>query len=101
MTDDIRASLGDATPPDSLSAPLKALWWLEKGDLRMGDEWRKAHEICQSQEGDKAHDWVHGLVHWIEGDAGNTAYWYRRVGEKQVGPDVAAEWDRLVTALGG
>ena len=101
MSDRIEASLDGDQPPAGLSAPLQALWWLKKGDLQMGPEWRTAHEICQTAEGDKAHDWVHALVHWIEGDESNATYWYRRVGERRHGTDVVAEWQHIVDRLGG
>ena len=101
MNDNLQASLDGAQPPAELSAPLQALWWLKKGDLHTGPEWHKAHEICQTAEGDKAHDWVHALVHWIEGDQSNANYWYRRVGEHRHGNDVAAEWQHIVDRLGG
>ncbi|MEO1225485.1 MAG: hypothetical protein AAFX92_14785 [Pseudomonadota bacterium] len=101
MSDRIQSSLDGAQPPANLSAPLQALWWLKKGDLQMGPEWRTAHEICQSVDGDKAHDWVHALVHWIEGDQSNANYWYRRVGEQRHGNDIAGEWRYIVERLGG
>jgi hypothetical protein len=40
----------------------------------------KAHEICQEHEGAPLYDWVHALVHRIEGDDANAGYWYRRAG---------------------
>lgn len=64
----------------------------------MGPEWQKAHEICQAREGTHAYDLVHALAHWIEGDTGNAAYWYRRVGEKRA-ENIAAEWQRISAAL--
>lgn len=95
----ILESQSQSAPPSELSDPLQALWWLKKGNLKLGDEWESAHEICQSYEGTKAYDWVHALAHWIEGDMGNAAYWYRRVGEEKHGVDVAAEWEYLVKTL--
>lgn len=85
----------DTEAPDpSLSQPLQALWWLKKGGLKMGPEWTKAHMICQIDEGERDHDRVHALAHWIEGDLGNANWWYRRTGEERAG-DIPAEWDRL------
>ena len=60
-----------------------------------------AHATCQGGEGERGCDLVHALAHWIEGDLGNADYWYRRVGDRRPGGDVAAEWRRLVTDLGG
>jgi hypothetical protein len=92
------SSLLAATLPADLPPPLEALWWLKKGGLRMGPEWEKAHAICQTREGDAAYDLVHALAHWIEGDAGNANYWYRRVGDGRAGT-IALEWDRIAAKL--
>lgn len=65
--------------PSHLSVPQQALWWLERGQLKMGEDWQRAHMLCQQDEGDPDHDLVHALCHWIEGDIGNRDYWYRRI----------------------
>ncbi len=93
-------ALDAAAPPAELSRPLRALWWLKKGDLKPGPCWETAHALCQEAEGDLAHDRVHALAHWIEGDAGNAAYWYRRTGGKKA-ETIAAEWERLMAELAG
>ena len=85
-------------PPPELSRPLAALWWLQKGGLAMGTEWQEAHRLCQLQEGDRAHDMVHALVHWIEGDEANAAYWYRRTDGNRAAT-IAEEWQRIATIL--
>lgn len=92
------ADTESAAPPPDLSPPLQALWWLKKGGLKTGTAWAKAHDICQSREGDRAHDLVHALVHWIEGDMANASYWYRRVGA-QKSPTLAEEWHRVTAEL--
>ncbi len=91
-------SFSDATPPETLSPPLQALWWLKKGGLAMGTDWQKAHAICQQGEGNPDYDLVHALAHWIEGDEVNAGYWYRRVGAKRAAT-IAAEWERVVGVL--
>jgi len=88
-----------ANPPDAFSSQMKALWWLKKGDLKLGPEWETAHNICQSAEGDMAHDWIHGLCHLIEGDHGNAAYWFRGVGKPLGTRDVSALWDEMTISL--
>ena len=98
MTDSNLWSLEEDAPPGALSPPLQALWWLKKGGLAMGEEWKKAHDLCQTKEGEHAYDLVHALVHWIEGNASNAAYWYRRVGGKRAA-DIKAEWQRIVSEL--
>ncbi len=97
MTD----SFGAEAPPEDLSPPLQALWWLKKGRFATGPAWEEAHAICQSGEGTPAYDRVHALAHWIEGDRSNSDYWYRRAGVQRGGADPAAEWAHQVAALGG
>ena len=98
MTDSNLWSLKEDAPPGTLSPPLQALWWLKKGGLAMGEEWKKAHDLCQTKEGEHAYDLVHALVHWIEGDQSNSNYWYRRVGAKRAA-DIATEWQRIAAEL--
>lgn len=85
-------------PPNELSAPLQALWWLKKGGLKVGPEWHEAHEICQSAEGEPAHDWVHALCHLIERDHGNAGYWFRRAGQP-VENDPGTLWQKMIGTL--
>ncbi|MGJ8585932.1 MAG: hypothetical protein ACSHXD_17715 [Marinosulfonomonas sp.] len=87
-------------PPSGLSAPVQALWWIGKGDWQLGPAWEQAHEICQTREGDMAHDWVHALAHWIEGDEFNSGYWYRRAGQDRVSEDAKVEWSHILNQLG-
>ncbi len=98
MTDAKSWSFAETAPPADLSLPQQALWWLKKGGLAMGPEWQKAHDICQTQEGEHAYDLVHALAHWIEGDQSNANYWYRRVGAKRAA-DIASEWQRITAEL--
>jgi hypothetical protein len=97
--EDLRETLHQDEPPEALSDPLKALWWLGKGGLKMGPEWTRAHEICQDGEGQRAYDYVHALAHWIEGDTWNSDYWYGRVGTKRSSDSVEEEWARIVKEL--
>lgn len=94
----IPSILAQEALPDDLSAPLQALWWLRKGNFAVGPEWKSAHELCQTGEGEHAFDLVHALVHWIEGDAANSAYWYRKVGGKRAA-DIESEWTRIAVAI--
>ncbi|MDE2385718.1 MAG: hypothetical protein KGO53_13970 [Alphaproteobacteria bacterium] len=79
--------------------PQQALWWLQKGGLKLGPEWTKAHQLCQQDEGERAHDLVHALCHWIEGDAANRDYWYRRVANWKRAGDISSEWSAIWQAL--
>ena len=73
------------------SGARRALDLLREGGFRLGPEWGQAHALCQSGEGDRDHDLVHALCHWIEGDLGNRDYWYRRLAWQRA-ETVAAEW---------
>ncbi len=97
MSTDLAPLLADRLDP-SLSAPLQALWWLRRGGLVMGPEWETAHQLCQRDEGERAHDLVHALAHWIEGDMANASYWYRRV-KRQRAQSIAAEWEQVAREI--
>jgi hypothetical protein len=82
-----------ATPAPGMSGELESLWHAKAGN------WERAHEIAQdipSALGSR----IHGLLHAIEGDFGNSGYWYRRAGETPIRRDeIDAEWDRIVRSL--
>ena len=59
----------DSLHPDSLGEALRL--------AREGD-WHAAHELVQRHEGDAQADWIHAVLHRIEGDLANARYWYRR-----------------------
>jgi len=47
-------------------------------ELALAGHWDAAHKLVQVHEGDAAADWIHAVLHKIEGDEGNARYWYRR-----------------------
>ncbi|KAB2942811.1 MAG: hypothetical protein K8F92_20080 [Hyphomicrobium sp.] len=47
-------------------------------DAAIAGDWEAAHNIAQRHEGDAAADWLHAVLHKIEGDHSNSRYWYRR-----------------------
>jgi hypothetical protein len=53
---------------------------IEAADLALGGDWQGAHRIAQDHEGERLANWIHAVVHRMEGDQGNAAYWYRRCG---------------------
>ena len=63
-------------------------------------DWEGAHAIAQSLEG-KAHaDWLHAILHKIEGDESNSRYWYRRTNQNyEAYEDPKAELDALKAVL--
>ena len=76
---------------------IEALELLGSGGLKPGAEMEAAHEICQQHEGKPLFDWVHALIHRIEGDDGNAAYWYRRAGKTRHEGSREEEW-RIIRA---
>jgi hypothetical protein len=74
---------------------------VEALDHAEAGDWRRAHEIVQEHEDDPLANWIHALVHRMEGDLENARYWYRRCG-KQLASDlpVQAELPRIRAALG-
>lgn len=67
----------DATRTTALAGALEALG---REEYRLGAAWRAAHELAQAHEGEPEFDRLHALLHRIEGDDANAAYWYRRAG---------------------
>ena len=57
-------------PPRRASARRRPARWPQ--------DWAAAHDIAQRHEGDAIADWLHAVLHKIEGDDGNARYWYRR-----------------------
>jgi hypothetical protein len=45
--------------------------------LALAGEWNGAHRIVQDSN-DATACWIHAVLHKIEGDEGNSRYWYAR-----------------------
>jgi hypothetical protein len=58
----------------------RALAHLEAG------QWQSAHEIVQEHEEHPVANWMHAIVHRLEGDLDNARYWYRRSGRASAEP---------------
>ena len=85
----------DREPPAALTPEQRALWLAKKG------RWEEAHNIAQEIETPDG-SWIHALLHLIEGDAGNAAYWYARARRQVRGvTEIDAEWDRIAAHLCG
>ena len=82
----------ESSPPAELSPELRALWLTKAG------RWEEAHEIAQEIPS-KTGMWIHGLLHAIEGDFGNSGYWFERAGRPALKKsEIEAEWDKMVRA---
>ncbi len=44
-------------------------------DFALGEKWDEAHRIVQELKTPKA-QWIHAVLHKIEGDESNSRYWY-------------------------
>lgn len=87
------SALAGGAPPAGLSGPAQALW------LTKADQWHEAHEVAQDL-GSRMGDWIHGLLHLIEGDLGNSAYWYRRAERPQPTPEeIDEEWRKIAEVV--
>lgn len=72
-----------------------ALDHLKTGEFKPGKDMEAAHEICQRHEGQAVFDWLHALVHRIEGDDANADYWYRRAGQARHPGSAEDEWHAI------
>lgn len=52
-------------------------------DLALAKRWNESHSIVQKYEDDTTASWIHAVLHKIEGDMGNSRYWYRRAGKME------------------
>ena len=69
-------------------------------DLALAEQWDAAHAVAQAHEGDAMADWLHAVLHRIEGDEGNARYWYRRAGHAyEAYADPKAELAAIKAAL--
>jgi hypothetical protein len=65
-------------PGKKAAAPRSKL--LEAVDHALAGDWQAAHLIAQDHEDDELANWIHAIVHRMEGDLGNARYWYGRCG---------------------
>jgi len=80
-------------PPPGISPELEALWYAKAG------QWEAAHDIAQDLPSATG-SWIHGLLHGIEGDFGNSAYWFQRAGQPAIRHEqIESEWERIVMSI--
>jgi hypothetical protein len=69
-------------------------------DLALVGDWDGAHAIAQQHETDATACWLHAVLHKIEGDEGNSRYWYGRSGRSYGAyADASAELDAIKASL--
>lgn len=51
-------------------------------EAALDGEWDKSHKIAQDYS-DAMANWLHAVLHKIEGDVWNSNYWYARTAGKQ------------------
>ena len=66
-------------------------------EAALAADWAHAHEIVQELN-DPLACWIHAILHKMEGDAGNSRYWYGRSGGKRY-EDFADARTELAAAL--
>lgn len=55
---------------------------LQAVDLALAGDWDAAHSIAQTYS-DPLANWIHAVLHKMEGDAWNSRYWYARTAGRQ------------------
>ena len=69
-------------------------------ELAQAGSWDEAHDLAQRHEGDATADWLHAVLHKVEGDAGNARYWYHQCGKlDHAGDDAAEELQAIKASL--
>ncbi|MBC7788036.1 MAG: hypothetical protein H7Z18_11570 [Methylophilaceae bacterium] len=50
--------------------------------LALAEDWAASHNIAQDYKGPIAY-WLHAVLHKLEGDQGNSRYWYAKTDGKR------------------
>jgi hypothetical protein len=80
------------TVPEDVPPLLQALLLDAAGD------WDSAHAIAQKDPSAEG-SWVHAYLHRVEGDLGNSSYWYHRAGRNMPQISLAEEWEYIAMEL--
>jgi hypothetical protein len=59
--------------------------------------WNEAHEVAQSLKSPEGSYW-HAIVHRMEPDAWNSKYWFKRIGEHAIFPDLLKAANAIAAA---
>ena len=79
---------------DNKQALIKAV------DAALAGDWQTAHEIAQDYT-DNTANWIHAVLHKIEGDTFNSNYWYAKTHGKKFEDfsDIKAELNAIKKSL--
>jgi hypothetical protein len=70
-------------------------------DLAFAGDWDGAHAIAQREGSDPLFCWLHACLHKIEGDVGNSRYWYAKAGRHfETHGDTTEELQAIRAAVG-
>jgi len=72
---------------------------LLSGLLQIHDYLDESHSVSQSMEGNRVGDHWHGIMHRREPDYGNAKYWYRRVGDSPLFPELASRAETVLSRI--
>lgn len=82
--------------------PAREALLLAAVDRALAGDWPSAHVVAQEHEGDPVADWLHAVVHRMEGDLANARYWYSRCRrEPREGVSTAQELGEIKAHLAG
>lgn len=70
---------------------------LQAVELAQAGDWDAAHKIAQDYS-DATANWIHAVLHKVEGDTWNSKYWYGRTGGHQY-EDYAGDVPRELEAI--
>lgn len=70
---------------------------LQAVSLALANDWDSAHNIAQDYS-DSTANWIHAVLHKIEGDAWNSRYWYARTAGRKY-EDYANAQEELTAIL--
>jgi hypothetical protein len=90
--EELKRSVSENYPPETISNLLEVLWYDAKGD------WEKAHKIIQDISGRDA-AWIHAYLHRKEGDNGNASYWYSKSERSFSNKTLDEEWEEIASYL--
>ena len=82
-----------------LIAITDAIGGLDTANYEAGMAWDNAHHLVMEHEGEAMFDWLHALLHRIEGDANNAAYWYRKAGKHEFAGSFEEEAKAMLAEL--